>query len=424
MRVLVTCFAMDAHFNGVVPLAWALRTAGHDVRVASQPALTNSITSAGLTAVPVGTNPMMREVLQNVGPAMYALHSNPDFLEHRPELLNLDFHIASNSMLNATYYMQINNESMVDDLVEYARHWKPDLVIWELFTFAGAVAARVTGAAHARILSFPDIFYGVRKVFLEHLTKSPDRHDDSLAEWLTLVLEQHGCEFDEEVVTGQWTIDQMPAGVRLPLGLPTVEMRYLPYNGPTPAVVPEWLWQAPDRPRVCFTLGETIRQTEFPNAVKVADLFDAIEDLDIEVVALLGEKELDGVRKIPDNTRVVDRVPLAALMPSCSAIVHHGGAGTWATAAAYGVPQVAMGWMWDAIYRAQRLEELGAGLHIPSFQLTVAGLREKLVRVLTEPSFATGAANLRDAMASTPSPVETVEKLEHLTAQHRGVTRC
>lgn len=419
MRVLVTSFAMDAHFNGAVPLAWALRTAGHEVRVASQPALTKSITSAGLTAVPVGTDHRMHEVARNVGAAMYAHHSGSDYLEHRPQLLDPDFHIASNSLLTATYYTQINNDSMVDELVAFARHWEPDLVIWEPFTFAGAVAAEVTGAAHARILSFPDTFYGVRKVFLEQMSTSPER-DDSLAEWLTLVLERHGCEFDEQVVTGQWTIDQMPASVRLSPGLPTVEMRYLPYNGPTPAVVPPWLWSKPDRPRVCFTLGETIRQSEFPNAVNVADLFAAIEDLDIEVVALLNEKELESVKKIPANTRIVDRVPLAALMPSCSAIVHHGGAGTWATAAAYGVPQIAMGWMWDAIYRAQRLEELGAGLHIPSFQLTVGDLRDKLMRILAEPSFTAGAIGLRDVMAAAASPIETVPTLERLTARHRA----
>ncbi|ASR34874.1 glycosyl transferase family 28 [Prauserella marina] len=420
MRILITSFALDAHFNGAVPLAWALRTAGHEVRVASQPALTESITQAGLTAIPVGSDHRMHEVTRRVGASMYAQHSSRDFLEHRPELLDLDFHIASNSLLTATYYMQINNDSMVDELVDFARNWKPDLVIWELFTFAGAVAARAAGAAHARILSFPDTFYGVRKVFLQRAAKEPEQYDDSLEEWLTLVLERHGCEFDEEVVTGQWTIDQMPVGVRLPLGLPTVEMRYLPYNGPTPAVVPDWLRVAPTRPRVCFTLGETIRQSEFPNAVKVADLFEAIENLDIEVVALLSEKELEGVPKVPGNTRVVDRVPLAALMPSCSAIVHHGGAGTWATAAAYGVPQVAMGWMWDAIYRAQRLEELGAGLHIPSFELTVEKLREKLVRVLEEPSFTEGAQRLRDVMAAAASPNETVPVLERLTTQHRA----
>ncbi|WP_435149819.1 activator-dependent family glycosyltransferase [Micromonospora aurantiaca (nom. illeg.)] len=420
MRILLTSFAMDAHFNGAVPLAWALRAAGHEVRVASQPALTESIVRAGLTAVPVGDDHKMEQVARHVGAGMYAHHSAPDFLEHRPEHLDADFMIASNSLLTATYYAQINNDSMVDELVAYARHWQPDLVIWELFTFAGAVAARASGAASARILSFPDTFYGVRAAMLGRLAELPEeQRDDSLAEWLSLVLDRHGCRFDEEIVTGHWTIDQMPPGVRLELGLPTVPMRYVAYNGPTPAVVPDWLRADPERPRVCFTLGETIRQTSFPNAVRVADLFAAIEDLDIEAVALLSEEELADVPAVPANTRVVDRVPLHALMPSCAAIAHHGGAGTWATAAAYGVPQVAMGWMWDAIYRAQRLEAFGAGRFLPSFELSPDRLRADLVRILDEPSFAESAGALSRTMAETPSPVEVVPELERLTTRHR-----
>ena len=50
MRVLMTSVAVEAHFNGMVPLAWALRAAGHEVHFASHPALTEPIAAAGLTA--------------------------------------------------------------------------------------------------------------------------------------------------------------------------------------------------------------------------------------------------------------------------------------------------------------------------------------------------------------------------------------
>ncbi|MCE7079550.1 cytochrome P450 [Streptomyces sp. ST2-7A] len=84
------------------------------------------------------------------------------------------------------------------------------------------------------------------------------------------------------------------------------------------------------------------------------------------------------------------------------------------------VPQVALGWMWDAIYRAQRIEELGAGLHLPSDGLSADVLRAKLVRVLDDPSFSHGARRLRRAVLSTPSPNEVVPTLEKLTARHRS----
>jgi hypothetical protein len=38
--------------------------------------------------------------------------------------------------------------------------------------------------------------------------------------------------------------------------------------------------------------------------------------------------------------RVVDFVPLNALLPTCSAVVHHGGSGTFAAVLEHGVPQL------------------------------------------------------------------------------------
>ncbi|MFI1169761.1 activator-dependent family glycosyltransferase [Streptomyces sp. NPDC020801] len=421
MRVLFTSFAMDAHFSGCVPLAWALRTAGHEVRVASQPALTESITRAGLTAVPVGADHAHDVVLRQAGAEIFALHQNRDYLENRHDKLDFGFLKGHMTVMSALFYSQINNDSMVDDLVGFARQWRPDLVVWEPFTFAGAVAARACGAAHARILSFPDMFLGARRFYLEQSRQGrAENQDDVLAEWLDWTLGRFGCRFDEEVVTGQWTIDQMPSGVRLELGQPTVAMRYVPYNGMVPTVVPDWLRVRPDRPRVCVTLGMTARRVAFPHAVAVEDVFAAVEQLDIEVVATLSAEERALVAKVPDNIRIVEHVPLDALLPTCAAIVHHGGAGTWATAAALGVPQLAMGWMWDHLYRARRLEELGAGLHLPSTELSPGGLRSRLVRLLRDPSFRENAGHLRRRIESDPTPHDVVAVLQKLTAERTG----
>ena len=48
MRVLFATYPERTHFLAMVPLAWALRTAGHEVRVASQPTFTDVITRAVL----------------------------------------------------------------------------------------------------------------------------------------------------------------------------------------------------------------------------------------------------------------------------------------------------------------------------------------------------------------------------------------
>lgn len=54
MRVLLVPLAASPHFFVQVPLVWALRAAGHEVRVASQPDLMDTVTAAGLPATPVG----------------------------------------------------------------------------------------------------------------------------------------------------------------------------------------------------------------------------------------------------------------------------------------------------------------------------------------------------------------------------------
>src|ERR1700690_1554447 len=65
MRVLfLTPPAIRSHLYIQAPLAWALRTAGHDVRVASQPDLIDDIMRTGLTAVSVGD--VMAEALEEV----------------------------------------------------------------------------------------------------------------------------------------------------------------------------------------------------------------------------------------------------------------------------------------------------------------------------------------------------------------------
>ena len=56
LRILMSTWGWRSHFYGLVPLGWALQAAGHEVRVASHPALVPAITAAGLAAVPLGAD--------------------------------------------------------------------------------------------------------------------------------------------------------------------------------------------------------------------------------------------------------------------------------------------------------------------------------------------------------------------------------
>ncbi|AUS81147.1 glycosyl transferase family 28 [Actinoalloteichus sp. AHMU CJ021] len=417
MRVLFTTYAEKMHLYNLVPIAWALRTAGHEVRVASQPELTGAITEAGLTAVPVGTDNKVQQSIGRWGEAAMS-HPEIDLAENRPERLTWDYVSGIYTVTVPFLYSVVNNDSMVDDLVAFSRQWRPDLVVWDMLSYPGSVAARACGAAHARMIAGLDILARMRFTFLDRMREQPPEwRDDPLAEWLTWTLARFGCDFDEEVVNGQWTIDPTPDRMRLPLDLNYLPVRHVAYNGPS--VVADWIREPPRRPRVCLTLGVSEQSRTGGQTRSVTDLLAAVADLDVEVVATLDPADHPGRVGVPDNVRLAGYVPLHALLPSCSAIVHHGGSGTMSTALGLGVPQLVVPKYWESVERASRLEELGLAISVPAAELTPQALRDGLSRLLTEPAFREGAGRISDEIGAMPSPNEIVPVLEKLTSEHR-----
>ena len=64
--------------------------------------------------------------------------------------------------------------------------------------------------------------------------------------------------------------------------------------------------------------------------------------LDAEFVLALGDADPSSLGELPDNVRAAGWVPLSALLPTCAALVHHGGAGSTLTAIDAGVTQLVL----------------------------------------------------------------------------------
>ncbi|MFG2760521.1 activator-dependent family glycosyltransferase [Streptomyces wuyuanensis] len=433
MRVLFTTFAARSHLYAQVPLAWALRSAGHDVRIASQPDLADDITRTGLTAVPLGEPLNQAEdaaVDERALDPEYA--ANPHAVDMSTWTEILDIAETSADRLTPDYVqgvfaawgpliLRYLSWEMTDELVRYARAWRPDLVVWDPLTYAGPIAALASGAAHARMLFALDLIGGMRRHHLAALRERPAAlRDDPMSEWMGWTLAEYGLPFDEEAVTGHWTIDPVPDSLALPVDGVRVPVRFVPYNGPS--VLPAWVHRPPKRPRVCVTLGVSDQEVFGRDRVPVAEIISAAAELDVEVVATLNAAQVASLgNRLPGNVRVVDFVPLDALLPSCAAVISHGGSGSFHTALAHGVPQIIVpNRLWDTVLKAQRLEEAGAGLRVSDAnRVSAVELRTLLARVLDEPSFAERAARLRGEMLATPAPGDIVPTLERLTALHR-----
>jgi glycosyltransferase (activator-dependent family) len=422
MRILFTIFPATAHLYPIVPLAWALQTAGHEVCVSSHSGvlvkdMVKVINATGLTAVSLG----VKEELYTLSQPTYKLaeEDRPTLAldpENPVDVVKLPYYL--NGMFTK-YYAEpppgVDRRPMVDELVRFAQQWQPDLIIWDPLCAPAAIAAQLCGAAHGRLVWGQDNLAWLRE---KHLSQEAPG-EDKLIEWLHPMLAHYGLEYTEETLFGQFTVDLVPPKMRIPLERPSIPVRRVPYAGAS--TPPDWLLEPPKRKRVCLTLGVSTRQLfkkhhQFP----IADVIEMMGCEDVELVATLNDSQLATVGLLPDNVRSLDFVPLPMLLPTCSAIIHHGGGGTFAAAVAARVPQLVIPVpKWDENVTGRYVADRGAGLTIAAEDFTVDLLRENMLRLLDEPSFQEGADILHAESAALPGPNEIVPVLEKLTAQHR-----
>jgi len=422
MRVILATFAEKTNFLGMVPLGWALQNAGHEVRVVTQPELIDTVTATGLTAVPVGSDNKFWRVLRAM----------PEFDMHRDEVPPFSLFQDPGTTITwealhegfsqvVPWWWRMINEPMTEDLVDFCRQWQPDLVIWEAVTFAGPIAAKAVGCAHARFMWSVDMFGELRRHYLHFKSRQPPgRRDDPHAAWLDSQARRYGTTFSEDMAVGQFTLDHLPAPLRMDAGLDYLPMRYIPYNGR--AVVPRWLHEPPARPRVCLTLGTSATERTGGYAVDLQGLLHSLGEVDAEIVATVPEDVQSTLEHVPDNTRLVDYVPLNAIVPTCAAVINHGGPGTLFTSLVHGVPQLVLPHMFDAPVLARMLTGTGAGLSLPQRSTTGPEVRAHLERLLYEPSYLEAARGLRNTVQAMPTPDDVVPLIEEKAAQG-GLTR-
>jgi vancomycin aglycone glucosyltransferase len=90
-----------------------------------------------------------------------------------------------------------------------------------------------------------------------------------------------------------------------------------------------------------------------------------------------------GWTPLPEGVLSIGSVSHARLFPRTAAVVHHGGAGTTATAARAGVPQIVVPHVFDQIYWGRRVAALGLGPPaIPRTQLTAERLADAIREAL------------------------------------------
>jgi len=122
-----------------------------------------------------------------------------------------------------------------------------------------------------------------------------------------------------------------------------------------------------------------------------------------------------GRTPLPENAMAIGALDHAKLFPRCAAVVHHGGAGTTASAARAGVPQIVVPHMLDQVYWAERVRLLGLGVAAPSRRrLSSASLAAALCEVVENELLAERAAQIGARIREA----RCLDPVGYLTAAH------
>jgi UDP:flavonoid glycosyltransferase YjiC (YdhE family) len=141
--------------------------------------------------------------------------------------------------------------------------------------------------------------------------------------------------------------------------------------------------------------------------------------IELAVKALAGAKQRgilltdwDGISNsdLPDDIFKVERVPHDWLFPQMAAVVHHGGAGTIATALRAEVPSITVPFFADQTFWGRLIHKLGAGTRpIPRRQLSAARLAHSIRSVVSDTTMRKRAAILGGQIRAEDGVARAVE---------------
>lgn len=163
-------------------------------------------------------------------------------------------------------------------------------------------------------------------------------------------------------------------------------------------------------PPIVFTPGSANRQA--PRFFRAA----------VEAAVALGRRAILLTRfaehlptKVPGSVLQVPWAPLSSLLPSCAAIVHHGGIGTCAQGLAAGIPQLVMPMGFDQPDNAVRLRRLGVGAIIPPRRFTARRVARTLAALIETPAVTARCRQLARQNDSYAGVERTCDILESLS---------
>jgi UDP-glucoronosyl and UDP-glucosyl transferase len=374
MKILVVSSPLAGHLSPLLPVIGALVDAGDEVVVVSGPAAEPLVARTGATFQRAGNDTavwfarLKERTRGEPGDGIAPERINHYFV---PRL-----------------FAEIGTSDMIDDVVRAGREFAPDLVLFESVAFAGPLVAdllEVPGVHHLFGPVWPHEIFVLASDALSPIWRSFGRD----------VPESAGVYRDLTVTICPPSLESLT----VPSG-DVVSVRPVPRRA-HPAARGE-------RPLVYVTLG-----TYFNGNTSVfRTILDGLVGQPVDVIVTVGGDQDPGALQPVGNNVTVERfVAQAELLPRCSVIVHHGGAGTTFGALAHGVPQVIVPQGADNFDNAAMCERAGTALVLRPDEFSATAVADRVSLLLSEPRFAEAARRTANEIAVMRDPAAVATRV-------------
>lgn len=336
MKVLVSTTAGTGHIGPTLPVADALRRAGHEVHWATAEPECAALARRGFDVHPAG---------------MTVPDRMARFVEAVPGILEVPLR-ERRAIGYSVNFAVLTGPVMLDALVPIVDAVEPDLIVHEVAELAAAPIATARGIDRIVVAFSGDLPHA--------LVDAATRPAAEL--WGRFGLE---VPADLGLTSTTYLHPFAPSMGHRP---PGPDVRDLAPARDVAPEAPPWLeTMGHDRPLVYATFG-----TEYLPSAPWPALIAALASLDADIVVTVGPSGDDSrITSLADGSRGdvrIERfVPQASVLDRASAVVSHGGAGTVLAAAARGIPQVILPMTADQFDNADALAEAGtASVFLPS----------------------------------------------------------
>lgn len=414
-RVLILTAGSRGDVQPYVALAKGLQQASFEVTLATDPYFQDFVIRHGVSFAPLRA-PFAQMAQTEVGKAA----------------------ILGKKSISLKQIMPIMRQ-MMDDAWAIAQQVHPDAVIYHPKTLAGYHIADKLGIPGLLAMAIPA--YSPTSAFLNPVFGGGDflpeclRHHSSLLNKLSYTLFFKASLLPYRGFINNWRkekLDLPPFKDELTLREQAVPKLYA-YSPSVVPIPPDWdetsfvtgywfleedaAWEPPlelveflDRGTPPVYIGFGSMSSEDSGQIPL--VLDAIRQSDVRAILATGWGGLSAL-DLPETVYMLESAPHGWLFPRCSAVVHHGGAGTTGAGLKAGQPTIICPFFGDQPFWGKQVHQLGVGPRpIPQKHLSAEGLALSIQEAISDDRMRQRARSLGEKIRSEDGVAQAIRLVE------------